>query len=387
MNIDTVRLSYILETDEFVGLHYFLSHTAFVICHKHESLETLLGVLWYLPVNSPILVVTNCPEHELGALKWGLAEQLSRHTRTYVIHQKDSSIARFFGDRGVHHLLGADGRVVDGKGEGMYIGALCALLLGYPEWVIFFDADNFVPSALLEYTLAMGQLFLSAPLTSYIHAGGEALADGYAPGGSGQVLHNVRICWASKPGLGNGSLHERVLGRCTSVVSPVVNALLEDHFGLGESALTISNAGEQGMTIDTARTLRFSSGFSVETFQLLDFLSKAAEHHTRSALLQQYQSKSPHFHEKKGDEHIRDMIAESLGSFFLFEPFLSRTVRRRLWQAYQDLDLELRYPRVYPALKDLSVQANQPFMDRYKLFQETERRDLLPDGEDVSCAS
>src|SRR5215472_9304764 len=48
VNIDTVQLSSILETDEFLGLNYFLSHTAFVICHKSESLETLLGVLWYL---------------------------------------------------------------------------------------------------------------------------------------------------------------------------------------------------------------------------------------------------------------------------------------------------------------------------------------------------
>ena len=104
-------------------------------------------------------------------------------------------------------------------------------------------------------------------------------------------------------------------------------------------------------------------------------------------MLQQYQSKSPHFHEKKGDEHIRRMIAESLGSFFLFEPFLSRKVRRQMWQIYQDFDLELMYPQVYPALKDLSVQAAEPFVDRYKLFQGAERRDLLPDGEDVSCAS
>lgn len=134
VNVDTVRLSHILDTDEFLGLHYFLAHTALVVCHKHERLETLLGVLWYLPVHSPILVVTNCPEAALGEIKRGLAEQLPRHSRIYVIHQKDAFIAQFFRERGVQALLNAEGAVVDGKGEGMYIGTLYALLLGYPEW-------------------------------------------------------------------------------------------------------------------------------------------------------------------------------------------------------------------------------------------------------------
>ena len=140
------------------------------------------------------------------------------------------------------------------------------------------------------------------------------------------------------------------------------------------------------MTITTAQSLRFSSGFSVETFQLLDLLSKAADHQTRGALLQQYQAKSPHFHEKKGDAHIRKMIAESLGSFFLFEPFLSRHVLRQVWQVYQDLALEVLYPTVYPALKDLQVQADESFANRYRLFHEMGSQEILQEDEDVSCA-
>ena len=56
-------------------------------------------------------------------------------------------MAHFFRAGGVHQILDPDGSIVDGKGEGMYIGTLCALLLGDPQWVIFFDADNLVPSA------------------------------------------------------------------------------------------------------------------------------------------------------------------------------------------------------------------------------------------------
>lgn len=80
------------------------------------------------------------------------------------------------------------------------------------------------------------------------------------------------------------------------------------------------------------------------------------------------------------------MVAESLGSFFLFEPFLSRTVLRQVWQVCQDLALEVFYPTVYPALKDLSVQADKSFLDRYRLFWDMGSRKALLEDADVSCA-
>lgn len=226
VHIETVRFSHLLATDEFVGLPSFLAQTAFVVCHKSESVQTLLGVLWYLPANSPIIVVTNCPHQGFGELKRSLGEQLHYHSRMYLIHQKDSAMAHFFRACGIHQILGPDGSIVDGKGEGMYIGTLCALLLGDPQWVIFFDADNLVPSALLEYTLAMGRLFLSARATSCAFAGSEALVGAGAQKGSEQALHTVRMCWASKPDLSKRDLQEKVLSRCTSIVSPVFSTLL-----------------------------------------------------------------------------------------------------------------------------------------------------------------
>jgi len=264
----------------------------------------------------------------------------------------------------------------------MYIGTLCALLLGDPQWVLFFDADNLVPSALLEYTLAMGRLFLSARASAFAFAGNEALVIGeQAQNRSGQALHMVRMCWASKPDLSRRDFREKVLGRCTSIVSPVFSTLLEVCFDLHDYPIVTSNAGEQGMTIETARALRFSSGFSVETFQLLDLLAKAAENRSRSVLFQQYQAKSPHFHEKKGDEHIRKMIAESLGSFFHFKPLLSRKLLAQLRQVYQELDLEVVYPTVYPALQDLPALVDTTLMHRYQLFQETKLHNGILAGE------
>ncbi|MBX5448428.1 mannosyl-3-phosphoglycerate synthase [Thermogemmatispora sp.] len=360
MLIDTIRFAHLLEEHNLHDLTHFLAHTAFIISHKSESLDTLAGVLWYLPVNSPIIVVTNCPLEEYEILRLGLRARLASHRQLFVVHQKDDALAALLRAHGVAQILDSSGLVRDGKGEGMYLGALLAHLLRYPRWLAFYDADNLVPCALLEYTLAMGRLFMAAHTTYAYHASG--------------TLHNIRICWAAKPGLRNGELIVASAGRCTSVVSPIVSLLCQSWSGLQEP-ITSSNAGEQGMTMTTARTLRFASGFSVETFLLLDLLFKASPFHTAptAALLQQYHSHSPHFHTKRDDDHIREMIAASLGSFLLFEEHLSLQVENALLRICEELELTLKPPLVYPALQELELSGEEDLPDRYRLVESIAR--------------
>lgn len=385
MNIQTVQFAHILENRDLETLHDFLSHTAFVISHKNESIETILKVLWYIPASSTIIVVTNCQEGDLDKLTSSLKCNLADHRQTYVIHQKDGEIARLFKTSGVSHILGADGKVVDGKGEGMYIGALCAHLLGYLQWIIFYDADNFVPSALLEYTLAMCRLFTSTPCLTPEHMydtrSGRKKMGRQAP----PNLHNVRICWASKPDVNGYQWGTRILGRTTRVVSPLFESLLESWFGIHNHSISSSNAGEQGMTIQTATSLRFSSGFSVETFLFLDLLFNALKwkEHSQSITFQQYLSQSPHFHEKKDDEHIKKMIEESLGCFLHFESALPENVKVQLQCAYDELQLERVYPAIYPSLQSLLLKRFSKLMKRYALFGESLYTNTLASTLDV----
>ena len=370
MNIDTVRFSHLLEVNELNDLNYFLSHTAFVISHKSESLETLLGVLWYLPVNSPIIIVTNCPEEERQNIEFGLRERLTQHKKTYLVHQKDAFVATLLRDCGVQQILGDDGRVVNGKGEGMYIGTMYASQLDDAEWIIYYDADNFVPSALLEYTMAMSKLFMAARVGRDYASDAVILNECHQQEHIIPDLHNVRICWSSKPALGNANSEAKLLGRCTRVVSPLITTLLDGWFGIPNYPVISSNAGEQGMTKRTATTIRFSSGYSVETFQFLDLLYHASrwQIEPKSAMLQQYQSKSPHFHDKKDDVHIKKMIADSLGAFVLFEKFLPRSVKQHLRAVIREHRLEVRFPNVYPSVSELHLESFGPFTDYYALF-------------------
>jgi mannosyl-3-phosphoglycerate synthase len=306
--------------------------------------------------------------------------QMAHHHSLYLVHQKEETIAHLFKANGVYQILGEDGKVIDGKGEGMYIGTLCAYQLNHLRWLIFHDADNFVPSALLEYTLAMSKLFMSAPFPA-LPAKHETISTFMlSPAQHLEAdLHNVRICWSSKPELNKGNFESRIMGRCTTVVSPLFNHLLEGWFGISNYVVSSSNAGEQGMTVKTAISLRFSSGFSVETFQLLDLLFSAYKRNgfTEGIILQQYLSRSPHFHEKKGDEHIKKMIEASLGSFYHFEESLPDNVKHQLCMVYHELCLDLVIPALYPPLQDLPLTRIERFMDQFSLFAGAECQDVL----------
>ena len=174
-------------------------------------------------------------------------------------------------------------------------------------------------------------------------------------------------------------MENNLLGRCTRVISPVFGDLLEEWFGLLNYRIVSSNAGEQAMTIKTAQALRFSAGFSVETLQLLDLLYQAAEKggQQNDILLQQYQSQSPHFHTKKGDEHIRQMIAVSLGSFLVFQGYLPPRTESHVLRICDELVLDVASPLVYPPLQSLDLEGDEAFVHQYRLFEDTERQGML----------
>ncbi|HEU0027044.1 MAG TPA: mannosyl-3-phosphoglycerate synthase [Ktedonobacterales bacterium] len=367
MDIETLHLASIMDADRFGDVDYFVRHTAFIICHKSEPVDTLLTILRYIPADSPRIVVTNCAPKALPQLQDELSRRLTSRGATYLIHQKDERVAHFFKACGVTNILDASGAVADGKGEGMYIGAILAALLGIAEWIVYFDADNYAPSALLEYILAMGQLFTpsSGAYPSYLgyHE--------YPERASLLTLHNVRICWASKPHYDGVAFipQPRVLGRCTEVIAPLCDEVLQAWNPENTDQLLTPNAGEQGMTMATAKALRFSSGFSIETFQLLELASASmrspgAITHAR---LQQYMSGSPHLHEKKDGDHIRGMIAESLGSFLAFRRHLPQHLLARIADLASDLDIPLTRPRTYPAIGRLPLARHGDFLDRFRL--------------------
>jgi mannosyl-3-phosphoglycerate synthase len=358
MHIESVCMPHLIEADHLDDLNYFVRHTAFLVCHKSEPLETLVAVLRYLPAESPVVVVTNCPEPQQAPLFEALPAHLGRRPATYLVHQKDPRLAQFFRHCGVSRILGSDGLIRDGKGEGMYIGALVAVLLRTPGWVVYYDADNHAPSALLEYTLAMARLFM-AERRAWLSAQNPPTFP---------ALHNVRVCWASKPTYDGQVFAPQpgVVGRCTRVIAPLCDTLLRARWPGTDQTLMTPNAGEQGMTVDTVRRLRYSSGYSIETFQLLQLLFSAGRGAPRPHL-QQYLSASPHFHQKKDEAHVRGMIAASLGCFLSFQRRLPPDLLKRLGEVCDAAAIDPVLPIVYPALCSLPLAGHEGLAEQFRL--------------------
>ena len=118
-----------------------------------------------------------------------------------------------------------------------------------------------------------------------------------------------------------------------------------------------------------ATALRFSSGFSIETFQLLElaFTSARRPGVTARVHLQQYLSGSPHLHEKKDEGHIRGMIAESLGSFLAFRRHLPPCLLSRIAELASELDINLTRPATYPAIRRLPLGRHGEFPAQFRL--------------------
>jgi mannosyl-3-phosphoglycerate synthase len=300
-----------------------------------------------------------------------LTAHLVHRPVTYLVHQKDARLAQYFRGCGVPRLLDSDGLVRDGKGEGMYIGALLAAWLRAPEWLVYYDADNHAPSALLEYTLAMARLFLST------RAVGPSTLDHAASPMPLRALHNVRVCWASKPSYDGQTFVPQpgLPGRCTRVIAPLCDRLLQARWPGTDQPLTTSNAGEQGMTMDTARTLCYSSGYSIETFQLLQLILTTGGRGPR-ARLQQYLSASPHFHQKKDEAHIHSMIASSLGCFLALRRRLPPDMLAHLEEVCEAAQVRPVLPIIYPPLRSLPLEGYEGMAEQFRLGVEQE----------VSCA-
>jgi mannosyl-3-phosphoglycerate synthase len=332
-DLHTVKLPHLWQANDLRYLDRFVRKAAFVVCHKSEPINNLWRVLWYLPANAPIIISTNCPLNDLPVLQRELREHLPHH-HLHVIHQKDPLVARYFAKQGVHNILGNDGLVVNGKGEGMYLGTMVASALG-AEWVVFYDADNLAPSILMAFTMSLSRMFLPSHPEAY--------------------LHNVRINWFSKPDSHNPIVdtHKSIMGRCSRVIAPVFDLLVHDWFEGEKRHIITTNAGEQAFTLASLHKMRFSAAFTIETFLLLELMSIARENYM--VRLDQYLSQSPFFHTKKDDEHIEQMIADSLSSFLPFWDTIPDTVRGAIEYIKRERGLTLTAPNIYPPLDDLDL--------------------------------
>jgi mannosyl-3-phosphoglycerate synthase len=278
---------------------------AIVIPTKGERLRLLEGVLSGIPHDCLTIIISNSPRHPVDRYKLE-KEALQQFNRfvgrnAFILHQRDPVLSEVLRDVGYNSILGPDGMVRTGKAEGMLIGMLLAKMAG-KEYVGFIDADNYVPGAVNEYA--------------------KIFASGIAMSKTPYVM--VRISWIYKPKISETGLYFSKWGRVSETTNQHLNSLVSYYTGFETEVMRTGNSGEHCMSLKLAELLTYSSGYAIEPYEIVNVLEEFGgiiptvnqDAMDKGVEIMQVETRNPHFHEDKGDDHLKEMVVGSLGSIY-----------------------------------------------------------------------
>ena len=278
---------------------------AIVIPVKGERLKLLEGVLSGIPHDCLTIIVSNSPRQPVDRYKLEkeALEQFNQFAEknALIVHQKDPGLSEALREVGYTSIFGPDDMVRNGKAEGMMIGMLLTKMAG-KEYVGFIDADNYVPGAVNEYVK--------------IYASGIAM--------SNTPYTMVRVSWIYKPKISETGVYFSKWERVSEITNQYLNSLISYYTGFETEVMRTGNSGEHCMSMKLAELLTYSSSFSVETYEMVNLLEEFGgivptenqEAMDKGIEVMQVETRNPHFHEEKGDIHLKEMIDGSLGCIY-----------------------------------------------------------------------
>ncbi|HNU71604.1 MAG TPA: mannosyl-3-phosphoglycerate synthase [Thermodesulfobacteriota bacterium] len=274
---------------------------AVIVPIRNERLRLMEGVLCGIPHRCSIIIVSNSPRIPVD--RFAMEEEALNNFCTFVnkkaiiVHQKDPLLAQAFQKTGYSSILTRSGEIRDGKAEGMIIGTMIAWLAG-KKYVGFVDADNYFPGAVEEYI--------------------REYAAGFHMSKSPYAM--VRIAWNYKPKITEKKLFFRKWGRTSENTNRLLNRMLSHYYGFESELIKTGNAGEHAMTIELAKVLDYSSGYSVEPYHIINLVEKFGGIHKspfpevmqKGVEVFQIESRNPHLHEAGDTEHVDQMSAVAM---------------------------------------------------------------------------
>lgn len=317
-----------------------LSNMAVIIPIRNERVKFLEGVLSGVPRGVEVIVISNSSREpvdrflvEREAIA-SFAQATGR--RVTLLHQRDPALGQALADAGYGGLLDEEGLVSHGKGQSMAVGVLAALAAG-SEFMGFLDSDNFVPGAVMEH------------VWNY--------AAGFTQVNTEHVC--VRDVWNSKPKV-RGEIVFKRGGRVSRVTNKHLNDLLAQHTGFETEHITTGNAGEHAFNAELARKMPLAAGFAVETWELIWMLERwggvvevPSDASGSGVDIFQVETRNPHFHEEKGEGHLGDMLAVSLGCIY-HSPLANERTKKAILEELEQADFEGEppAPEVLPAPRE-----------------------------------
>ncbi len=322
---------------------------AIVIPTKGERLRLLEGVLSGIPHDCLTIIVSNSPRQPVDRYKLE-KESLQQFNRfvgrnAFILHQRDPVLSEVLRDVGYNSILAPDETVRSGKAEGMVIGMLLAKMAG-KEYVGFIDADNYVPGAVNEYVkiFASGIAMSQTPYTM------------------------VRISWIYKPKISETGLYFSKWGRVSEITNQHLNSLVSYYTGFETEVMRTGNSGEHCMSLKLAELLTYSSGYAIESYEIVNILEEFGgiiptvnqDAMDKGVEIMQVETRNPHFHEDKGDDHLKEMVIGSLGSIY-HSKICPPKVREKILEALRSKNMleenqEPPIPHKIEPFKDIDVR-------------------------------
>src|SRR3712207_2881099 len=336
---------------------------AIVIPTKGERLRLLEGVLSGIPHDCLTIIISNSPRQPVDRYKLE-KEALQQFNRfvgrnAFILHQRDPVLSEVLKDVGYDSLLAPDGTVRTGKAEGMVIGMLLAKMAG-KEYVGFIDADNYVPGAVNEYVkiFASGIAMSQTPYTM------------------------VRISWIYKPKISETGLYFSKWGRVSETTNQHLNSLISYYTGFETEVMRTGNSGEHCMSLKLAELLTYSSGYAIEPYEIVNILEEFGgiiptvnqEAMDKGVEIMQVETRNPHFHEDKGEDHLKEMVVGSLGSLY-HSKLCPPKVREKILEVLRSKNMleenqEAPVPHKIEPFKEIDVRQFAKVLSKASTFAE-----------------
>src|SRR6185436_3694829 len=113
-------------------------------------------------------------------------------------------------------------------------------------------------------------------------------------------------------------------GRTSEVTNRFLNRLIAEYSGFGTEVVATGNAGEHAVSLELGLRMRLAGGFAVEPFEYLDLFeqfggvldSPHPEVMASSVPVLQIETRNPHFHQNKGEDHVQGMRMQALNVLY-----------------------------------------------------------------------
>ncbi len=274
---------------------------AVIVPVRNVPLKLIEGVFFAIPHHCLVIVVSNSSKEP--ADRFIMEKKLANNIRKFTgrpivtVHQKDKKLGKALRDSGYPDIVSEKGVIKSGKGEGMIL-AMALARAADKKYMGFIDADNYFPGSVHEYVKE--------------YAAGFSISD--------SKFSMVRIAWYSKPEVSKNNLYFTKQGRSSIVTNRFLNKMISYYTGFETEIIRTGNAGEHALSTELAMVLGYSSGYSIEPYHYIYLLEnfggleKVPYKKVMKEFIEIYQinSRNPHFHQKKGAKHIRNMIKDAL---------------------------------------------------------------------------